>query len=73
MRKSIATAAVTGCLLLAGLGATTWPTTHEATPEPTALRLEQQEASQRFAIKFCYAQYRSQTDVSRCLLRNIRS
>ena len=73
MRKSTATAAVTGCLLIAGLGATTWPTTHEASSDPTALHSEQQEASERFAIKYCYSQYRSQTDVNRCLQRYIRS
>jgi hypothetical protein len=34
---------------------------------PTALA----EANQRFVIKFCYAQYRSQSDVMRCLAQGV--
>ena len=29
------------------------------------------EANQRFVIKFCYAQYRGQSDVMRCLAQGV--
>jgi hypothetical protein len=29
------------------------------------------EANQRFVIKFCYAQYRSQSDIMRCLAQGV--
>ena len=39
--------------------------------EPVAAATATAEANQRFVIKFCYAQYRGQSDIMRCLAQGV--
>ena len=59
MLVAFAVACVAGAGLLAASGRAEEPAAMQGGPE----------VEQRFLIKFCYAQYRHQTDVLRCLER----
>ncbi|HZS84470.1 MAG TPA: hypothetical protein VFA50_16470 [Stellaceae bacterium] len=70
MRGVIAAAAATAILLLIGFATASLP---RGEAGRVASQREEQAVNARFAIKFCYSQYKSQTDISRCLLRNTGS
>jgi hypothetical protein len=53
-----------GAILMAGVF---------AAPRGPADPKSAQLVNERFALSFCYAQYRDQTDIARCLLRHAPS
>ncbi len=66
MRTIMLVGALVGLVVLAHFGISArLPSEHRA-----ADAAQQRDVGERFAIKYCYGQYRNQTDVDRCLMRN---
>ena len=63
-------AVLVSAIALALMGSTFCGDLEGAQPgEPIAATAAYAEANQRFVINFCYAQYRGQRDIMRCLAR----
>ena len=65
-------AVLLSAIALALMGGTFCGDLERAQPgQPVAATAASAEANQRFVINFCYAQYRGQSDIMRCLARGV--
>jgi hypothetical protein len=72
MPSRLLSLSLTGAILAAGVGLWSGAAYCHKAESPAELH-RAQAVEERLALNFCYALYKSQTDVSRCLLRNTRS
>jgi hypothetical protein len=67
MLRKIVTTSLCVLLLAAGAAPMLW-----SGPAP-ARSVARAAVDKEFAVKFCYSQYRNQSDISRCLVANLPS